>query len=265
VDQGNSFRKAKRILRQHYQHIVIHDFLKEQIADKQIVEDTIQNGSRVYDPDDDDFFLPLEFSVAAYRFGHSMVRGGYNFNLNFNFSNEPGPNGFTVRATFDLLFTFTALSGQLGEFDTLPENWIIEWENFFEGGQFSNPARRIDTKLVDPLQKLRDETGQQLVDSPTDTEGRISASLAVRNLLRGYLLRMPTGQAVAARFRRSLTEYARYQRSPRTRSGRPRRARIRSGYSRMVDSWSARLSGITSWPKHQPSLTAKNWGRSAAR
>ena len=201
VDQGNSFRKAKRILLQHYQYIVLHDFLKE-IADPQIVNDTINNGARIYRPEEhpDEFFMPLEFSVAAYRFGHSMVRTAYDFNLNFNTSGSPG----TSPATLGLLFTFTALSGQLGEdiglppSETLPENWIIEWENFFEGGDFFNKARRIDTMLVEPLQKLRDEAGRPLVDSSMDTDsGRISASLAVRNLLRGYLLRMPTGQAVA--------------------------------------------------------------------
>jgi hypothetical protein len=191
VDQGNSFRRARRLLRQHYQHIVLHDFLKKRIADEQIVQDTIENGNRVYDPDDEDFFMPLEFSVAAYRLGHSMVRGNYDFNLNFNRNGQPG--------TLDFLFTFTALSGGLGfgpGTDTLPENWIIEWENFFPGGQFFNKARRIDTKLVEPLDHLRIVTGQE--------EAGLAARLAVRNLLRGYLLRMPTGQAVARALRKKL-------------------------------------------------------------
>ena len=72
VGQGKTFGEARRTLRRHYQHIVLHDFLKK-IADPQIVDETIQEN-RVYDPRDERFFLPLEFSVAAYRFGHSMVR-----------------------------------------------------------------------------------------------------------------------------------------------------------------------------------------------
>src|SRR5215210_37911 len=83
------FRKAKKRLRRHYQHIVLHDFLKK-IADRRIVNDTIDNGNRVYDPGEDEFFMPLEFSVAAYRFGHSMVRAKYDFNVNFNRSNQNG-------------------------------------------------------------------------------------------------------------------------------------------------------------------------------
>lgn len=205
VDRGESYEEARKLLRQHYQHIVVHDFLK-QIADPQIVDDILANGPQFYNPgEDNDFFMPMEFSVAAYRFGHSMVRAEYDFNLNFNTSGEADENGqpITFPATLGLLFTFSALSGQLGPgqgFNTLPENWIIEWENFFDaqGGEPRSKARRFDTKLVEPLQLLRDELGNPLKDCARDTDpGRISASLAVRNLLRGHLLRMPTGQAVA--------------------------------------------------------------------
>src|ERR671917_185273 len=256
VDQGNSFRKARRLLRQHYQHIVLHDFLKKRVADEQIVQDTIENGNRLYDPADEDFFMPLEFSVAGYRFGHSLVRGNYDFNLNFNRSGQPG----TTPATLDLLFTFTALSGGLGfgpGTDTLPENWIIEWENFFPGGQFFNRARRIDTKLVEPLDHLRIVTGQE--------EGGLAARLAVRNLLRGYLLRMPTGQAVARALRKKLQGVRDVPVLTRQRSGRARRARLRSGCSKARGSSSARRCGTTCWRRPRRSAAAKAWGRSAAR
>jgi nucleoid-associated protein YgaU len=184
VDQGMSFDEARRTLRQHYQHIVVHDFLKR-VADPAIVEDIAANGNKWYDPLATPLFMPLEFSVAGYRFGHTMVRGAYDFNLNFNLEAIP--------ASLELLFTFTALSGQLGNFDTLPQNWIIEWENIIGDGGMK--ARRIDTKLAaigdKALFGLRNLTGQP--EQPQD-----AARLAVRNLLRGYRLRLPTGQAVAA-------------------------------------------------------------------
>jgi len=174
-DRGEEFGGARRILRRHYQHIVLHDFLKK-IADPQIVDETIESN-RVYTPSEERPFMPLEFSVAAYRFGHSMVRARYDFNVNF------------PEATLGELFTFTALSGQLGDFDTLPEIWIIQWEKFVDVGTSFTRTRSIDTKLVEPLFTLPDIQGR-----PRQGD---RARLAVRNLLRGYLLRLPTGQAVA--------------------------------------------------------------------
>jgi hypothetical protein len=199
ADPPDRFRKAKRRLRRHYQHMVLHDFLKR-IADRQIVNDTIQQN-RVYDPDFDNFFLPLEYSVAAYRFGHSMIRAEYDYNLNFNRNNPPNPpppQAPTNRATLARLFVFTAFSGEfVAGLPTLPQNWIIQWENFFAGvGEFFNEARRIDTELVEPLEHLTIVSGQE--------EGGLAAKLAVRNLLRGYLMRLPTGQAVARALRQRL-------------------------------------------------------------
>ncbi len=187
VKQGLSFEQARRLLRQHYQHIIVHEFLPH-VADPKIVRDILKNGNRFYDATAEPFFMPLEFAVAGYRFGHSMVRAAYDFNLNFNTSGEQG----TRPATLGFLFVFTALSGQLGfgeGTDTLPDNWIIEWENFVGEGRRAQNARRLDPQLVEPLFQLQDLEGNVV---PGD-----GARLAVRNLLRGYLLRMPTGQAVA--------------------------------------------------------------------
>jgi hypothetical protein len=121
--------------------------------------------------------MPVEFSAAAYRFGHSMVRSKYNFNVNFKNPNQ---------ATLKELFQFTGLSGNLAGLPTLPHNWIIEWDFFlpFETRKHDN-ARRIDTKLTIELQNI--PQGQ----TP------IFQFLAKLNLLRGYLLSLPTGQAVA--------------------------------------------------------------------
>ncbi len=174
--RGHTFDEARIILRRHYQWIVVKDFLRR-ICDPWIVNNILTGGNRVFRPAVDDLFMPLEFSVAAYRYGHSMVRSRYNFNLNFS-----GP---TAASLLDL-FSLSALSGDLRGSDTLPENWIIEWENFLDRG--ANRARPIDTRLAPELFDL------QAFGRPMPTEAR----LPVRNLLRGYMLRLPTGQAVAA-------------------------------------------------------------------
>jgi len=181
VDNWGSFTEPRRVMRQHYQYLVIHDFLM-QVADKKIVKDILKNGTQFFKPFEEPFFMPLEFAVAGFRFGHTMVRSEYDFNVNFNTHGG-------IPATLQFLFVFTALSGELGNFETLPENWIIEWENFV-GNNPRSKARLFDTKLANPLFHLMTVNGQEEVG--------LGAMLAVRNLLRGYLLRMPTGQALAA-------------------------------------------------------------------
>src|SRR5213076_2848573 len=63
-------------------------------------------------------FIPVEFSVAAYRFGHTMVRPIYRLNQLiprfpiFNSAN-PDPNASLVG------------------FREFPVNWAIEWKLFF--------------------------------------------------------------------------------------------------------------------------------------
>ncbi len=78
----------------------------------------------------------------------------------------------------------------------LPFNWVIEWDRFVEHDpRFPDHfSRKVDTRLADAL-------GKMVNQSEDETDPRIKAileQLAVRNLLRGYQLSMPTGQAVAA-------------------------------------------------------------------
>jgi LysM repeat protein len=186
VDEGLTFEQARRVLRQHYQYIVIHDFLKR-VADPAVVEGILQHGNRWYNALAEPFFMPLEYAVAAYRFGHTMVRGAYNFNLNFNLR----PGG--IPASLELLFTFTALSGQISGFDTLPDNWIIEWENIIGDDPNVAKARRLDTLLA----KVESAALFNLQTLEGKREEGLGAQLSARNLLRGYRLRLPTGQAIA--------------------------------------------------------------------
>jgi hypothetical protein len=115
------------------------------------VDRIVQHGNRVYKPPPGRFFLPLEFTVAAYRFGHSMVRDSYVFNLNSI------PNGPTLLTA---LFGLTTFSGDLQnpgpsgpQHPTLPDRWIIEWNRFVDTAdtKAANKARRIDTKLAGAL------------------------------------------------------------------------------------------------------------------
>jgi hypothetical protein len=177
------FTRAQRLVQWHYQWIVAHDFLHRTVGDA-IVQDILKrgaagpNGKKPVEVDLKFFkwqkqpFMPVEFSVAAYRFGHSMIRSSYA--LNGVVGDVP------IFTDGPILEEHQDLRG----FRTLPSQWEIEWKFFFETGT-GNPqhARKIDTKLSAPL---KDVAG---TDDPH--------ALAVRNLLRGRALKLPSGQAVA--------------------------------------------------------------------
>jgi hypothetical protein len=118
--------------------------------------------------------MPVEFSGAAYRFGHSMVRPDYD--LNEIVVQVPI---FAAAAKPDPL-------AHLGGFRRLPSLWTVDWSRFFKttsrAPQFS---RKIDIKLSGPLFKL-----------PTGVDPARHA-LANLNLRRGVALGLPSGQDVA--------------------------------------------------------------------
>jgi hypothetical protein len=178
------FEEAREIVIWHYQWIVLHDFLRRILDSKQL-DSVLEAGRRFYQFEKDPF-IPVEFSVAAYRLGHSMVRSVYDYNRVFT----PLPGGVTP-ATLKLLFDFTGKSGSPNDpFPVpIPSDWIIDWRRFFElDAQIKvNPSRKLDPFLVEPLKNLPN------VPPPS--------SLAVRNLLRGRSLGLPTGQSVARQMR----------------------------------------------------------------
>ena len=167
----------------------MHDYLAT-IALPGVVDQILLEGNQFYEKRNDEVWMPLEFSVAAFRFGHTMVRGAYDYNRNFG-----RPGRVIGAASFGLLFTFTGKGGFRGQTDVLPFNWVIEWERFVERDpRFTDHfSRKIDTRLADALGRMANESQGETV--PTIIE--ILQHLAVRNLLRGYQLSMPTGQAVA--------------------------------------------------------------------
>ena len=166
VAQGANYERARQTLRRHYQWIVINDFLTR-VADPDIVNDVWKGKLALFDPPDDDVFMPLEFAVAAFRFGHTMIRDVYNYNQ-----------------TFDRVHLFQVLlPGFLITYHHIPGEWTIDWKRFLDG---TNNARRFDTTMAQGLVRIE------------DGQGHVSPfGLATMDLIKGFLMNLPSGEAVA--------------------------------------------------------------------
>lgn len=192
------FERASQLVRWHYQWLVVNDYLRT-LTKPGVLDAVLFRDTSVYRPRYP-ISMPLEFAVAAFRFGHSMIRDTYDFNVNF--TGPPPANASLVQ-----LFQFTGNGGSLfpgpSGGPALPSNWPIEWTRFVDKGDPSpfRMAEKIDTFLAPSLGTLVKE-GVLPDEPPTHTPQQLAASalqkqLAQRNLLRGYMLALPTGEAVA--------------------------------------------------------------------
>jgi hypothetical protein len=197
VPQADLFDRARDLVVRHYQWMLRTDFLPRLTNVAQLTG-VFANGRRIVEPapqPGDSPTMPVEFSVAAYRLGHSMVREAYAWNRVFE-----GTEG-----TLEFLFTFSGTSGNLGGNPTLPSNWIADFRRLYDfteagrndlrpivrGRNRLNFARRIDTLLADPLQLLPPGA----LGGPESRPHR--RNLAFRNLTRARMLQLATGQQMA--------------------------------------------------------------------
>jgi hypothetical protein len=178
------FEEARRKTIRYYQHIVRFDFLPK-IIKKTVLDDIIANGCPHYDPKNNGMFVPVEYSVAAYRMGHSMVRSRYNI------------NSLHAGTHLNMLTVFTGSRSGSGSpsmmgLESLPSDWIIDWNLFYNiddsKNRFSNTfnfAFKINTQISRALGNI----------------GMFSDfrknSIPALDLYRGRLFELPPGQLVA--------------------------------------------------------------------
>src|ERR1700680_1120724 len=81
---GATFSEVQRLVRFHYQYVALNDFLPRIVHSSVIA--ALKTAERL-DPGKIEFFhwkhqpfMPVEFSAAAYRMGHSMIRPDYRLN-----------------------------------------------------------------------------------------------------------------------------------------------------------------------------------------
>ena len=156
--------------------------------------------------------MPLEFSDAAYRYGHSAIRSVYRLNTQMTGTAEEQRRN-PAAAGRKFIFAAVDQAGLNGN-RAFPDEWAIDWGLFFEtrgtmtpdqiamGAQKVQPSYKIDTSLVNPLAFLPDFS-QSGTPKATTAEGFAKpkagaiANLALRNLMRGQASGLASGQDVA--------------------------------------------------------------------
>jgi hypothetical protein len=163
------FTRASELVRWHYQWIVVHEFLPLNVG-AELTREVLEQGATVCRfagrP-----FIPVEFSDAAYRFGHAQIRASYDVNARLR--------GIPL---------FPDLVGVC----PVTAERRIDWPRLFSFPNAPAPqaSRRLGPRLVAPLMRLP----EVLVGQPEPAE---FASLASRDLYRGHAVQLPSGEAVA--------------------------------------------------------------------
>ncbi len=174
------FAEAQRIVRWHYQWMIVHEFLPRTVGTATMA-DIVANGRRFYDWRHDPY-IPVEFSVAAYRFGHSQVRPSYRANFGTSAS-DVSQQFFAM--IFDHTLPAASDPADLRGGCRAPRRYV-DWQTFFDFGDGRvRPNKLIDTTISSALFRL---LGQS-TGSPD--------SLAIRNLQRSLTMKLPSGQSVA--------------------------------------------------------------------
>jgi hypothetical protein len=184
--RSKSFSEIQQVVRFHYQWIVIHDFLETIIGTetlRSILPHLAKGSTLLQDPPQLRLYtprqqggIPIEFSLAVFRFGHSMLRPSYRLN-----------------AGVDPLPFFSAISphGSLMGGRAWPPGWSIDWNFFFK---MSTDPERCESKRVQYSYKIDTSIVNLLSDLPGHSPMH---SLTLRNLLRGLRTGLPSGQAVS--------------------------------------------------------------------
>ena len=201
-DVGERFKMAVKMVRWHYQWVVLFDMARDRFCEPGMVDEVLNPTGAMprlghyLSPAPGFAYIPIEFAVAGYRMGHSMVRPTYALNEFVGVSDSAEHTETRVPIFKPNGRPKDAMNG-FGQ--AVPGSWGIDWSFFLDGlappavpaGEkplaIPQPSYRIDASLVDPLRLLPEFEGLPVP----------IANLAFRNLKRSQLNQLPSGEAVA--------------------------------------------------------------------
>lgn len=185
------FEKTQRLVRWHYQWIILREFLPLLVGAKMVLDvltRILTKGPQWYQPDPTDPRIPFEFSSAAYRFGHSQIHYLYRINdgirLPLFSAKKESPQRQDLRD---------------GYIET--KDYAVDWKYFFDIATNVAPGLHRASKAIKP--RL---VGPFLFPPPSvalnrkkagDSPSLAGKALALRDLERGEKRRLPSGQEVA--------------------------------------------------------------------
>jgi len=184
------FEEARRLVRWHYQYIIVNQFLPATL-DPKIYEQVKSDGPTIFKPGRKPK-MPREFQVAAYRFGHSQIRPGYKPNRGFGApifdakvdANDGDPNDLRGGRRAPRRFVEWDIFFDFGILEVVPEN----------GQPVVRPVvkknKRIDPFISTPMFDL--PVGPGLPEPVEDVR-----TLAARNLERHLQHDVASGQDIA--------------------------------------------------------------------
>ena len=180
VPAAELFEQARRHTRWAYQYAVVSDYLPRIVGNQTLQR--VLRGPRVLIGWPAPRAIPIEWAGAAFRFGHSQIRPTYQL----------APDG-------PLLPVFGPTGSDLAGGRPLAATDPFDWSHLVgtrEDGTAIQPSRKIDTKIAASLFGLFGKDDPQ--EPPLD-------NLALRNLRKGVLLGLPSGQSLAAEVAHRLT------------------------------------------------------------
>ena len=160
--EAEKFKEARLRVIWFYHWLILHHYVYK-IIDPSIANDIMENGAQFYT---NPYSIPLEFSGAAFRIGHSQSRASSQL------------NDWTTAGIFDL-----------GSFEKA--DVYVDWAYLFDLGDGKvEYANKIDSKIAAAFHDL------PFIKNESDPRQR---SLVFRNLKRGVVYGLPSGESIAKR------------------------------------------------------------------
>lgn len=189
---GKVFAEARQLVTLHYHWLILNDFLPALLSKAVLDKPLSQWRSKLNLPPEQRGSVPMEFTTAAFRFGHSMVGRAYDYNANF------GENGRidNTGANLQQLFEFTSHGGMGNSDDQrlqLPSHWVIDWERLTRPFSPGAPPRKVPGQA----EGIDFDIAPDMLMHAGNADHENHASILFRNLVRGFHRRIPFGQKLA--------------------------------------------------------------------